>query len=96
MTENREITEQLLNEMEKLSEDGMLPLERRLLNTAVWFHRNRGRLDGTDLQRRLDFLEKVLDIFMELFALTVDRMQKAEGRPQSAKLWMPRGHTVNL
>lgn len=91
--ENQEITAQLIDELEKISTANHLPLERRLIDTAIWFHRNRHYLNGVDVPRRLDFLEKTLDIFMEIFALTLQRLQQAEGRGKSENLWLPRGMT---
>lgn len=91
MNENREITERLICELEEISVANHLPLERRLIDTAIWFHRNRHHLGGVDVPRRLEFLEKTLDIFMEIFALTLQRLQQAEGRQKSENLWLPRG-----
>jgi hypothetical protein len=91
MRDNYEITEQLINELENTAGAGHLPLEQRLIDTAIWFHRNRHRIADQDIPRRMDFQEKVLDIFMELFALTVQRMQQVEGRSKSERLWLPTG-----
>ena len=88
------ITENLIKELEELSSRSELPLERRLVDTAIWFHRNRDRIPRENLPKRLDFLEKTLDIFLELTALTVDRVQQAEGRPKSRSLWLPSGVSV--
>lgn len=84
-------TSQLIDQLERLSEDNALPLERRLINTAVWFHKNKDRIPREALDKRVDFLEKTLDIFIELTALTVDRMQIMEGRHKSESLWLPNG-----
>ena len=96
LKENYEITEQLINDLEKMASNGMLPLERRLCDTAVWFHRNRHHVPREDLAKRLDFLEKTLDIFLEMFALTLERMQKTEGRNKSEQLWLPNGMRVRM
>lgn len=94
MEGNREITSQLINELEKMASNSMLPFERRLIDTAVWFHKNRDRLPREDLGKRVDFLEKTLDIVLELFALALDRQQRNEGRPKDNPLWMPMHHTI--
>ena len=84
-------TEQLINKLEHLSEDNELPLERRLINTAVWFHRNKDRIPPEALDKKIEFMEKSMDIMIELFALTVERMQKVESHGTSASLWLPNG-----
>lgn len=89
MRDNHEITEQLLNDLESIRQDGMLPLERRLMDTAIWFHRNKDRVPREDLPKRLDFMEKTLDIFLEMVALATERLQGVEGRPKSENLWLP-------
>jgi hypothetical protein len=87
-------TPQLINQLEDLATNSMLPLERRLVDTAVWFHKNKDRLPKEDVPRRLEFLEKSFDIFLELVALTLQRMQTVEGRKGSS-LYLPRGITLN-
>ena len=89
MKENYEITEQLLNDLEKIASMNMLPLERRLCDTAIWFHRNKDRVPREDLAKRLDFMEKTLEIFIELAALLVDRTQRLEGKGKDTPLWLP-------
>ena len=86
-----EITEQLINKLEHLNNETRLPLEKRLIETAVWFHRNKDRIPRENLTKRLDFLEKTLDIFLEMTAMLVDRAQLVEGRSKSESLWLPRG-----
>lgn len=83
-------TPQLINELEEIKSNTLLPLERRLVDTAVWFHKNRGRVDQSDLKRRVDFMEKTLDIFLELFAMQVQRIQTSESS-RSPSLYTPRG-----
>ena len=85
------ITEQLINKLEHLNNETRLPLERRLIETAVWFHRNKDRIPRENLEKRIDFLEKTLDIFLEMTAMLVDRAQLVEGRTKSESLWIPRG-----
>ena len=91
--EDYTVTEQLLCDLEKLTAVKMLPLERRLCDTAVWFHRNRGDVPRDNLAKRLDFSEKTLDIFIELVAMLVERLQGLEGHGKSESLWLPRRST---
>lgn len=86
-----EITEQLISRLEHLNNETRLPLEKRLIETAVWFHRNKDHIPRNDLRKRIDFLEKALDIFLEMTAMIVDRAQMNEGRAKSESLWLPKG-----
>lgn len=81
----------LLKEIETISEQTHLPFERRLMDTAVWFHKSKERIPHDDVFKRLEFTEKTLDITLELFAMCLQRMQQVEGRPKSANLWLPSG-----
>ena len=89
--EDYTMTNELLNDLEKLAAHNMLPLERRLCDTAIWFHRNKGCVPIEDLGKRLEFAEKTIDIMLELFALTLDRMQRLEGKGKSPNLYLPNG-----
>ena len=88
-----EITKELIDKLEAIHGETHLPLEKRLIDTAVWYHRNKDRIPPHDLQKRMDFMTKAFDIQLELTAMLVDRMQKAEGRVKSNSLWLPRGGT---
>ncbi len=88
-----ELTEQLINKLEAIHDETRLPLEKRLIDTAVWYHKNKDRIPKENLAKRLDFLSKAFDIQLELTALLVDRMQITEGRGKSESLWMPNGGT---
>lgn len=88
-----DITPQLVAELESIKTDALNPLEQRLIDTAVWFHKNKDRMPGENLPKRLDFLFLVLDTVLEILALTVDRMQQVEGRGKSESLWLPNGIT---
>lgn len=85
------LTEQLINKLEKISSEAHLPLEQRLIDTAVWFHKNKKHLPKNDPEKRLEFIEKMLDIQLEMMAMLIDRMQKNEGRLKSGNLWLPNG-----
>lgn len=89
-----QITESLIKDLETLADDGFLPLEKRLKDTAIWYHRNKERISRDDALKRLDFLERFLDIYLELMAMTVDRIQLSEGRGRSQSLWLPNGVSV--
>lgn len=82
-------TDNLIRQLEEISENTLLPLEKRLINTAVWFHKNKDRI--SDPMKKIEFMEKTLDIVLELFALMAQRMQTVEGRGKSASLWLPNG-----
>jgi|TARA_R110000824_G_scaffold11785_7_gene51755 hypothetical protein len=84
-----EITNELINKLEQISDSTHLPLEQRLMDTAIWFHRNKDEI--SDIPKKVEFLTKTLDIFLELTAMIVDRQQQVEGRRKSAALWLPRG-----
>ena len=95
MTDPRkESTDSLIRQLEQIQENTLLPLERRLMQTALWFHKNKDRI--SDPLRKIEFMEKTLDITLELMALTVQRMQEVEGRGgKSANLWLPAGMNVS-
>jgi len=77
----------LIRELEEISKNTKLPLEKRLIDTAVWFHKNKDRIPRENLAKRLDFLEKAFDIILEVYALTLRRLHEAEDRPGSG-LWL--------
>lgn len=83
--------ENQLRELETIAKNTNLPLERRIVDMAVWFHRNKDRIPREALDKRVDFLEKSLDISLELIAMLAERLQHAEGR---SKLYLPRGLDV--
>lgn len=91
---NDEISESLIKQLKEMSQNHLLPLERRLADTAVWFHENKDRIPRENLAARVDFLFKSVDIFIELLAMTAKRMQEVEGRPKSSSLFIPRGVDV--
>jgi hypothetical protein len=85
-----EMTTQLLDQLNTMSTETAQPLERRLIDLAVWFHKNKDRIPKNDVEKRADFFEKTLDIHLELVALLVQRLERAEGRRHSP-LWVPNG-----
>lgn len=91
MLSRQEFTPQAIDELERLAARQGLPLEKRLVETAVWYYRNKPRLAEENVMGRLAFLERMLEIHLETFALVVDRMQKTEGKHNGhPTLWMPR------
>jgi len=84
-----DMTNELIGKLESISNSTHLPLEQRLMDTAIWFHRNKDSI--SDIPKKVEFLTKALDIFIELTAMIVDRQQQVEGRRKSASLWLPRG-----
>lgn len=92
MREEQTFTPQLIDKLDNiLNTGGHLPLERRLIDTAIWFHRNKPRLARENVMGKIEFLEKTCDILIELGALLTERMQEAEGKKRHATLWLPKG-----
>ena len=85
-----EMTKQLLDKLEQMSTETAGPLEKRLIDTALWFHKNKDRIPRNNVEARCDFLMKTLDIHLELVALLVQRLERVEGRRHSP-LWTPAG-----
>ncbi len=86
-----EITAELINKLEQLSTNQSAPLEKRLIDTAVWYHKNKDYIPREALDKRLEFLEKTFDIFLEMMAMSVQRQQTLEGFNKSKHLFVPRG-----
>jgi len=91
MSQDGQITSELVNKLESMSNNSNLPLEKRLIDLAVWFHKNKDSLPKCEVVRRLDFLTKTIDIQLELVAMLMDRLQQAEGRKKSSSLWTING-----
>ena len=81
--------ESLIRQLEQRAQNTALPLEKRIQDTAIWWFRNQGRIGRENVQERLRFIEKTLEIFIEIMALSLDRIQHAERFP-SANILMPR------
>ena len=84
-------TEAMLKRLEQIDAQAHLPLERRLIETAVWHHRNAPRIPAEDLKKRAEFAERNCDIILEILAMVVERLQDLEGRHAGSSLWLPRG-----
>jgi hypothetical protein len=85
----------LIKQIEEIASRTDLPFEKRLMDTAVWFHKNKDQVPREDLPKRLDFMEKTLDIMLELVAMSLERMQEAEKSPlASSSLYLPNGITM--
>lgn len=92
MQSDQTFTPQLIDKLDEiLNTGGHLPLEKRLIDTAIWFHRNKPRLAKENVLGRLEFYEKTSDILIELVALLTERLQGAEGMQKHASLWLPKG-----
>lgn len=90
MLSRQEFTPQAIDELEKLAARQGNPLEKRLIETAVWYYRNKPRLAQENVMGRLEFLERMSEIMLETFALVTDRMQRVEGtRVGHPALWLP-------
>ena len=80
-----------IKQLEAIAQRTDLPYERRLTDTALWFVKNKDRIPRDNLAARMDFAEKTMEIFIELLAMSLERMQEAEGRSHSSSLWLPNG-----
>lgn len=81
----------LIRELEEVAGRTNLPLERRVMDTALWFHKNWDTMDEADVLRRIKFLGKALDIMIELNVMLIERLHEAENRRKSPTLYTPRG-----
>lgn len=84
-------SDNMIRELEEIAGRTNLPLERRLMDTAVWFHKNWPTMDEGDVYRRIQFLGKALDIMIEMNAMLIERLHEAEQRRRSPSLYTPRG-----
>lgn len=76
------------------SEDRVL--ERRLADTALWFHKNMGSIPRDNLASRQAFLEKAFWIMIEIQALLVERNHELEAAKRGmSNLWLPRGVKID-
>lgn len=86
-----EFSNELIDKLEAISTETHLPLEKRMIDMAVWFHKNKDRMPRDEVVRRLDFLFKAFDVHLELIAMLIQRLQESEGRPKGTSLWLPNG-----
>lgn len=88
--------ENLLTELIHFAEaSGGKMLERRLADTAVWFHNNKSRVPRDNLAARQAMLETALWTLVEVQALMTERLHELESIKTGSKLWLPRGMKVN-
>jgi hypothetical protein len=85
--------EVLIRELEyNATASGNRPLERRLADVAIWFHRNKNRIPLDNLAARQAFLQKGFETLLEVDALLLERLHEAEAaRKGRSSLWLPRG-----
>ncbi len=74
--------------MHNATVSGQRPLERRLADTALWYHSNKDRIPRDNLAARQAFLEKGFWIMLEINALLLERIRQGSG---SKALWLPAG-----
>ena len=86
--EDRYLTKELINKIDGISQEGMQPLNRRLMDLAVWFHKHRGDIPEGAVQKRLEFHEKMLDTMLEMIALWINQDINCK---KSESLWLPNG-----
>lgn len=80
----------LLEDLDRIKNATNLPYERRLCDAAIWFHKNKSRISKENIPARVLFLEKSVDVLLELFALSLERLYTAENRVKSSSLILPR------
>ena len=80
----------IIKELEEISSNEHRPLERRLIDTAVWFSKNKDRIPKHDLEKKVEFLTQTMNILLELFALNIERLRQVDGHT-SERLWLPKG-----
>lgn len=85
MSQNKQLIDELTHNA-VVSQD---LAEQRLADTAAWFFANKDRIPRDNLASRQAFLEKTCWLLIEINALLLDRLHKAEGK--SDTLWLPRG-----
>lgn len=85
----------LIHDLEGIAKNVTLPLERRLIDTAVWFHQNKDRIPEENLASKVEFLTKSLDITLELIAMLAERLHQAEHRQVSERLYLPKGINIS-
>ena len=90
--QDRYLTKELINKIEDISQEGMQPLNRRLMDLAVWFHKHRRDIPEDDLAKRLEFHEKMLDTMLEMIALWINQDINSK---KSESLWLPSGIVDN-
>lgn len=78
----------IIKELENRQKNSSHPLEKRLLETTLWYHKNLPNIPKDNLRMRLDFLEKYCDCMIENFAWMIERIQE---KNNPAKLWLPQG-----
>lgn len=83
------------DELERSARDSSTSLEQRLGDTCKWFYQNRDRIPREDLIKRIEFLEKFVEIQIEISAALVERLQMSENRQKSERLWLPSGISMS-
>jgi hypothetical protein len=86
--------EGLITAMEHALETAEAPFDRRLLETGIWYYKNAQRIPEENLKGRLELQEKTNEIVLEMFAMVLERIRKAEGR--SNVLFTPKGLDIKF
>jgi hypothetical protein len=85
----------MIQKLEDIAHRTELPYEKRLMETALWFHKNKDRIPREAMAKRVDFLETAVDCLLEMLAMNLERLQGTEGRAASSSLWLPNGMKMN-
>jgi hypothetical protein len=89
MTQKDDLIDGLMHNAEA---SGNQMLERRLADTAVWFHKNVDHIPRDNLASRQAFLEKGFWCMLEINVLLLQRLREERG---AKNLWLPKGITMN-
>lgn len=88
--------EKLIEELyHNVKASGGRPLERRLADLTIWFHKNRATIDQLNLAAKQVFMEKAMWVLIETLALTVERLHVLENERKPGRLWTVRGLSVS-
>lgn len=67
-------------------------LEQEIADHIVWFMSNKDRIPPSNLQSRINFLERAHNSLLDRLLLLVRDIQLLEGRSPEKVLWTPEGY----
>ena len=86
-------SEQLIKQITAIARDEKRPFEQRLMDTAVWWEANKDRIPRENIPKRLDFMEIMCSILLEMMAMSLERHYE-QGRTGGSSLWLPTGMSM--
>ena len=63
--------------------------EEKIVDTTLFYHENYKRIPKANLERRLDFQEKLMSCLIEIVAIQAKDIQSLEHRNGNSKLYLP-------